>query len=324
PMPDTPNRPPTSEQMRAWIESVKDPSQILRPKRATKPRPSPEVPTIKLEGDIARQIETARTIMGPDAFFGPEQIKEKYPYVRLPDIIPPIPFDQDRMERERNADMVLRLVCDTAQDGAPLTGSKLNELLLPSYTARNVTFLFNEPWYKTDPLFTTQTPRLAWVFMATELLPDSTNKNYVDQTQTIAVHIRNLWQGSDARMPQQDRDDLREWDEYYRANFAAQTPEEITALLNGETIWKKYAQELSNLGINQHNRGNLVEHLDHIAFMRQAADKKSLKTTYAWTATRSDDGFLVVVGNAEAVGAFLHRWEPGGSDGAIGVLLVRR
>ncbi|MBI4272804.1 hypothetical protein HY621_03055, partial [Candidatus Uhrbacteria bacterium] len=167
--------------MRAWLESVKDPSQILRPKRTAKPRPSPEVPTIKLEGDIARQIETARTIMGPDAFFGPEQIKEKYPYVTLPDIIPPIPFDQDRMERERNAGMVLRLVCDTAQDGAPLTGSKLNELLSPVYTARNETFLNNINSFKDEPFFTMETPRLAWVFMATELLPDSTNKNYVDE-----------------------------------------------------------------------------------------------------------------------------------------------
>ncbi|MBI4272805.1 hypothetical protein HY621_03060 [Candidatus Uhrbacteria bacterium] len=125
-------------------------------------------------------------------------------------------------------------------------------------------------------------------------------------------------------MPQQDRDDLNEWDEYYRTNFATQTPEEITALLDGETTWKKYTQELSNLGINQHNRGNLVEHLDHIAFMSAAADKKILGNEHSWTSTRSSWGFLIDVGSADRRGANLLMWKPGGLDGGLSVLLVRR
>jgi len=328
-MPDIPKGPISSDQMLKWINSIK--RQELVGPAPTKSKKSPETPSgslvlpeIKLEGDTRAQIERARQIMGADNFFGPEEIQEKYPYVRLPDTIPPILFDQDRMEREKNAGMVLRLVCDTAVDGGPLTGAKLNTLLSPIYTARNEKFLFDTAWHKDEPFFTTETPRLSWVFMATEILPDSTNKNYVDQTNLIADHIKTLWQDSEARMPQQDRDDLKEWEAYYNTNFAGKTPEEITALLNGDTTRKKYALELSSLGMNQHNRATAVEQIDHIAFMRAATEKKILETTYGWTSTCSSDGSLVDVGCADAWGAGMDGWKPDDVRDDLGVLLFRR
>ena len=328
-MPDIPKGPISSDQMLKWIESVKD-QKLVGPAPA-KSKKSPETPSgslvlpeIKLEGDTRAQIERARTIMGADNFFGPEEIQEKYPYVRLPDTIPPIPFDQDRMERERKAGMVLRLVCDTAVDGQPLIGAKLNELVSPSYTARNEKLLSDNDWYKNEPFFTTETPRLAWVFMATELLADSTNKNYVDQTRLISGDIKTLWQGSQDKMPQQDRDDLKEWQEYYSTNFAGISLEEITDLLNDGTTRKKYAFELSNLGINQHNRPTFIEQLDHNAFMRASGKKILEKDGHGWTSTRSSNGFLVILGYAGVKGAVMLEWQSGVARADLGVLLVRR
>lgn len=314
-MPDrTPHR-PTPKEMLDAINSVTDESMIVG-------RKSSKVPDTKIEGPIEAQIERARIIMGADNFFGPDEIKAKYPIISTETVLP-IRFSEAEMRRAKEHNQFLRFRSSRASDGSPLTGQKLNKLLLPRYQAKQESFLLqpDSSWYKDDPCFTTETPRDGWAFVSREVIPASLAKNYLYQTRVLATYLRNLFE--EMNMPGAISGAIGEFEEYDERTFLDKSLEQIQALLRDNATWNIYAQALASLTINKLFRPTFIEQLDDIALIHEATTQRILSTTYSWTATRVSEGRLVCVGYGGAKGAHVDRFRPGNALASLGVVFSR-
>ena len=137
------------------------------------------------------------------------------------------------------------------------------------------------------------------------------SKNYLQQTELIVKYLKEkVFKDTDIS------------ESYQQAitEFEAQK-DEIEKLMT--TDWKKAAEKLEKLQINQLTRQTPVETIyDLIAYLH-TNNQRLLENKYTWTKRRDSDGGLVGVGFFDSGGAGLGGWAPGNSDASVGVSFSR-
>lgn len=248
-------------------------------------------------------LQEAREILGND-FLGPEQVQQVFETALTPDQIPALPYSREDLEKAKERGEMLVLRIDKDVDGHPLTMERIHTLLeRPSIQAGKGKILHKVDWYINEPFFKVDTAGLEWKLVSKEVLPDSTGKNYIDQTKVL-------------------RDSLREF----------LTPQELTECSDQKleesrelmsTDWKEAAQQLSELQINKNHRRKPVEALYDLSLRFGAKDERLLQGKYDWSCIRSSGGDLVHVGNFGAKGANVDGWEPDSASGDLGIVSSR-
>ena len=273
-------------------------------------------------------IEQAKQTMlekcGEGHFYGHDELVRTFPglTLRLEDI--PVLPSPEEIEQHANLGHTLRLRVSKAPDGSPLTMVKMRELLQESFTQNQdgeVLYNADADWKLRSEFFTQDVPELAWSFTSDDVLPDSTSKNHLQQTEILADYVRqSLF--PDGQMPEEFREALEELD--------AQKSE-IADLIQSDL--QEAAKRLSSLKLNQFLRATPVETLCDLMVTFQNSNpadrKRLLGSMYTWSSSLSSGGFLVLVGGFGSggvrVGRGRRRALPDYSDDArLGVVLSRK
>ena len=241
-------------------------------------------------------LAEAREIL-KDRVFGPEEVKKVF-NIDMVDI-PDIPFTLEQLEKakEKGLDLILYTNEDLPN------GVKMNGLGIITHLNNqkkdNTKLLSNIDWYKSEPFYISEQPKLCWKLVSREVIPDSTSKNYLEQTQILAKYIESLYT---------NKDDIPE--------DIQQALEELTTLLQDqsfinevsstdESIWKPIAERLSNLKLTQLFRESFIEWLYRTALTNHLTGEKLLENMYSWTKSLSSGRGLVASGAFDADGAYV-------------------
>ena len=300
------------------------------------------------KSDIEAQLETAREILGDENVYGPEQIAKVWHVDLDPQDIPPIPFSPHELEKAKELGMMLILRISHDKDHNPLTGSHMRELLQPRFDTegRGKLFYDNMGWdYQNEPFFTSEIPvrsppslhsrrirrsletkedfasleddalHAEWKLLSRDILPNSTSKNYLNQTKLLRDTLSSQGWLTDEEAEEVTDEKLKALEPLVTSNV--------------EVEWKKAAELLSNLKINQRHRRTFSQSLYDTVTVYLAdlennpATRRPLEGKYDWGVSRSSDGSLVNFGNFVSVGASVSGWDPGGGDGFLGVVFAR-
>ncbi len=272
----------------------------------------------KLEGTLQEQMDMAKEVMGEE-FFGVQEVKKAFGMEVNPEGIPEIPFSREELEKAKELNQFLVLRANMASDGKPLTLRKINEILKGKvsdgskllYADDGTGKIKSDSWYKDEDFPKTDKPKLAWALVSKEVIPNSTSKNYLQQTEGLADYLKNqVFKGEE--MPSEYQESIDEFEK---------EKGEIEKLMSSD--WQKAAEKLSSLKINQLTRQNPAEVLYDIAIYFQNKGERILEKIYTWTARRDSDGGLVVAGGFDSGGVYVRGRRPGGSRDDLGVAFSR-
>ena len=269
-------------------------------------------------GDVREQMLRAKEIMGED-FFAAEQIEKAFGIKVKSEQTPEIPFKREDLERAKELNQFLILRVDKANDGKPLTMAKMNELLKGKvkdgtkalYSDDGSGKIGDDSWYKGEDFALKETPKLSWALTSKEVISDSPDKNYLDQTVEIINYLKNdVFKGKE--VPTEFQNAIAEFEK---------AKGEIAKLMNDD--WKKAVEKLEGLAITKLTRQTPAEALYDIFVYFQNKGERLLENMYTWTSRRAADGELVDVGRFDSDGARVDGNTPDGSGGFLGVAFSR-
>ncbi len=261
-------------------------------------------------GQETAQFPEAREIFGEE-FFGPDEIEKAFDIAIDREAIPEIPFSRDELEQAKANGQYLILRVD--KDGPiPLTILIMNAKLQSKFERDGKgKILYDTSWYKDEDFAGKATPRTRWALATREPIPNSTSKNYLEQTGELALYIDGA--------VFKDRTIPADWQEAINEYVLVRS--EIKRDLSDN--WQEAARRLSELKLNQMARQTPVEALyDYLVYF-QNTGRRIMESSYTWTNRQASDGGLVVVGYADAGGAYVSRWLPDVALGHIGVCFSR-
>ncbi len=252
-------------------------------------------------------IESAREILGKD-FLGPEAIKSAFG-IEL-ETIPPIPFTKEDLETAKKLNQQLILYVDKAKDGKPLTGEKLFDIT-KNKTSDGKKLFCDTDWYQKEEFFTKETPELRWKLVSKEIIPDSTSKNYLEQTETLIQYIKdNVFKGKP--LPKEYQSAIAEF-ESQKSN--------ISKLIDSD--WKLASDMLEKLQITKLTRESPIETIYRLSLNEKTNQERLLDNRYNRTLRRRSDGKFVNVGFFDDDGMGVRGSTPGHRRGILGVSFSR-
>ncbi len=262
----------------------------------------------KLSGEVAEQMSMAKEIMEED-FFGPDEIKKALgiEVTEMPDI----PFKKEELERAKELEQILILRTDKASDGSPLTMEKVRDMMGNEDKDGGKIFWESADWYKDEAFYTKETAKVGWALVSKEEIPDATNKNYLEQTESLVTYLKNqVFAGKP--MPKEYQDAVGEFESQKST---------IESLV--EDDWKAAAEKLSKLSITKLTRQSPVEAIYDIVVHYQNTDERLLEEMYTWTSARDSGGRLVHVGGFGAEGVNVNGSSPDSRYDFLGVSFSR-
>lgn len=266
--------------------------------------------------------EAAEKIMNKN-FFGPEAIEAAFNITLSPKDIPPIRWTTQELKEAKHRGEFLILRISHTPDGARLTMRKIAELVQPTLTAnRKGEALVNFNWDENESFYTQEPCRLGWALVYRDILPDSIEKDYIQQTRLLIDHLKNKVFNNKPLSPEYQTA-VDQFETYLHDTFPNKTDEEINKNLGGPDC-KRYAEALANQPITILTR-HIASEAFYDAMLLRATTKyySLLFDVYTWTSSCSSDGLLVNVGNADANGANVGGWNPDHRGMGIGVLFSR-
>ena len=172
----------------------------------------------------------------------------------------------------------------------------------------------NGAWFSGDRNMLEATPERGWQLVSQGIIPNSTSKNYPDQTQLLVDHIKTTFPNGAFPKGSEEKKAEEEW-ERERPN--------IRKLIDTNDD-NGASESLSKLEITKRFRepvGNTI--FRYLVAYKQG---KQLFTDgkYSWSGTVVSDGYLANFGGADAGGAFVRRLVPRGVLAGRGVVFSRR
>jgi hypothetical protein len=260
---------------------------------------------------IDQQIEKIQEIMGEKEVMGPDQIKKAFGIEIAESEIPDIPFSEAELERAKELGQFLVLRVNKAQDGQALNMLKMHEILTEDFSKKGAgKVLFDTAdWKEKEPFYTNETPSIGWALTSKEVIPDSTSKNYLEQTEEIAQYL--------------------EAEVFNSTEMSTEYKEAIEELKDKKEELNKLIEtgdepELSKLKLNKLTRQSPVEALYDILIYFQNNNERLLEKKCTWTHTVDSDGLRVVLGFFVSGGPLVDRYPDGNSGSVCGVLLSRK
>jgi len=288
----------------------------LTDEKKPKAREAEAVPETKLEGPVAKQIELAIEKLGKENVFGPKEI-EKIFGVRLAEV-QGIPFSIEELERAEKLGQMLLLRVDKTAEGKPMSLEAMTKIMAHNKwkdKGKGDLLRTVEDWKNLigEDLFTQESPRAGWALVGRDVLPESVNKNYIEQTEVIIKTLRDeAFKGMD--VPEEYAEAI--------AEFESQKDRLVKLVVDAD--WQKAAKELAGLKITQMTRGTFAETIYDFAAYHDVNNKRLLPYKYTWSASLRPDGYLVNLGYFGVYGMSGYRLEPGTRRGDLGVYLSRR
>ncbi len=257
----------------------------------------------------------AESIIGSDRFFGLDAVRKAFPSIPelRADQLPPITFSKEDLKRAKELGHSLRLRLNKVPGGNDISMKKMQELLQPTFDQKKAgKVLYDTDWYKDEDFFGAR-PDVCWVLTSDEVIPNSEDKDYLEQTELIAEYLPDtVYQGK--KLPQEYADAIKELDAQKDA---------IRALIDNDD-WQEAAKKLAGLKLNQLTRRVPTEVLYDMLVTFQANGKRNLEGMYDWTPVLSSGGGLVYVGGFARGGVRVDFDPPGCSIGGLGVVLSRK
>lgn len=300
---------------RAQFEEIIRHIEYIPPQNTSQRRPleAGDTPYIsrsrEREGSASK--EQAQRLFGED-FLGPEAVEKAFGIHLVSSEIQPIQFSMEELERAKDLSQMLILRTDKDRNGRPLTIQNMQQTLQGIFDAeRKGKVLYPTDWYKNEDFFKKEVPHPEWALVSKRVLPDSTSKNYLSQTQVIADYLKN---SVFAHRPI-PADYEAAFTEFERKKY------DISALMSSN--WQEAARMLSELKLNQLARRSPVEAVYDTLTYFQNRDQRLLEDAYDWTMSRRADGDLVYAGLFGSEGLNVYASRPGSSGPILGVCLSR-
>ncbi|MFH1946695.1 MAG: AAA family ATPase [Candidatus Magasanikbacteria bacterium] len=249
-------------------------------------------------------LQEAKEILGAEKVFDHQDVKKTWG-VDLREV-PEIPFSREDLEKAKEMGMFLILRIDKDEQGNALSPKKMEELKQADFTAQGKGKIFyDKDWYKDEEFFTQEVPEAKWALTSGNILANSTNKNYIDQTALLRNKLEAQgWLTAEEEQGCTDQE---------LANI-----EQIMA-----SDWKKAAKMLSELKITQNHHLSFAENMYDFISILDVKNSRILESNYSWGKSRSSNGRLVSVGGCGAGGARVDGWEPDVRRGNLGVSFSR-
>lgn len=270
-----------------------------------------------LSPDVIEQMKEAKSILGQD-FIGPDEAKAALGFEASE--IPNVPFSKEELERAKELGQILILrqpvtmeqIIDSLKgklkDGRKLLGS------IDEATGK----LSSGCWYKDEKFLKEERATAGWALVSKEVVPGSTSKNYLEQTEVMIDYLQNkVFEGKTP--PPEFADAVMEFNAFMKAN-----PGFAPKVKSAEASeWKAAAAQLESLKITKLTRQSPVEALYDMAAYAETNGQRLLQDKYTWTKARSSDGYLVDVGRFDSDGADVGGGTPGYSGVGLGVSFSR-
>jgi hypothetical protein len=290
---------------------------------------------LKTDGDLCQQVATmlcspgfaesisvtqAKKILGKTNVMGPAEIKKAFGVELSPEQIPVIPFSRQELAKAEKLKQFLVLRIDELAADTPATMLNLYNLCQPKFKemkAGKVLYSdIGDGWYskqgEEEEFFIKDTPKLKWYLISKEVIKDSLNKNYFQQTQVIADYLSDKI-FADNTMPAEYQQAV--------AEFKSER-DEIAKLM--ENNWQAAAKRLSELQINQIFRRSPVEAFYDFLIYFLNNKERLLENRYDWTFRLDAYGGLVIFGYCDSDGAHAsHGSPPDDYGGRLGVCFSR-
>lgn len=255
---------------------------------------------------LQAQLEQAEKLFEKD-FMGPRQFEKAHGF--MPERIPAIPFSEERLRQAKKMGLMLVLHVDKTPEGKPMTMRNMNSGQAES--GRNARVLYNADWYKNEDFYTQDVPRLSWRLESKTVLPDSTDKNEVEQLELIVLALQNtVFKGM--AMPGDYQEAIEEFESKKR---------QITVFMEGDNKWEKASEIIEGLKLSKMTRGIPAEVAQTIETYHQNTSEYLFPNVLVRTPRRPSLGNLVRVGNAGSDGMYVGGSHPGIRVGSLGVAL---
>ena len=263
--------------------------------------------------DLSRK--EAKEIMGAN-FFGIEEIKAVLNLEFRDQIIPDIPFSRGILEKLKNTHQLILYGGMFRDQFAHLETSQEFDARLKNKKKDGTKLLASVDWYKDEKFFTQERTKLEWKLVSKDLIPNSTSKNYLEQTAVLADYVRGLYDDR-SKMPDEVRTALDEWD--FLENNAVKFSElQKNTVSSTVAEWKSAALTLESLKLTQLFRESFSEWIYRTALTERATGERLLPNTYSWTKSRPSVGDFVLAGYFDDDGGNVDRRRPRISDSSIG------
>lgn len=139
-------------------------------------------PSAELSPDILKQLEQAKDIFGSD-FIGPVEIKAAFGTAVETEDVPAIPFSLVELEQAKELGQMLIL-------RQPLTMKQIGEALGDKVKDEGKVF-YDTDWCKEEKFYTEDAAKAGWALVSKEVVPNSTDKNYLDQTDLLVDYLKD-------------------------------------------------------------------------------------------------------------------------------------
>ncbi len=271
-------------------------------KKTESSEPTPEG---KLSGEFKEQIRVAKEIMGNREVMGPEEVEREFGIKLKPESIPPIPFSKEELKRAKELGLFLVLRADFAPDGKPLTMRKIYEITAPKLDGIDKgKVLYEVGWYGEEDFYTGgkdnkpvdfSMPKFGWALTSKDLIPNSTSKNYLQQTEEIAKYLEaEVFKGKE--VPKEFKEAIDELN----------SKKTLLKKLLNEGDRSKYEPEISKLKLNKLTRQNPSEFLYDILIYFLNNNERLLSDKQVLTNATDSDGFRISLNGGDSEGSYVN------------------
>jgi MoxR-like ATPase len=267
-------------------------------------------------------MKEAKEIMGAN-FYGPEEIKTALA-LEFKGEIPPITFSKEILERLRDTHQLILYSPDFYSDAIvgippnshklPVNGHNMYENL-DKKKKDGTKLLYDNDWYKNEKFFTEERTELRWKLVSKDLIPNSTSKNYLEQTGILADYVVGLY-GTE-EMPKDVKEALGEWIALKNNKKEFKKLQDNT-VSSDEAEWKSAADTLEKLKLTQMFRESFIEWFYRTALTERTTGERLLPNTYSWTKSRASSGDFVRAGDFYDGGGDVYRSRPRYSNSNLG------
>jgi hypothetical protein len=260
-------------------------------------------------------LKEAKEIMGAN-FFGPEEVQSALG-LQFNEKIPEINFSKEILEKFKDThQLILYGGKFLGLLGTPPTTSQIFSTKFGNKKKDGTKLLHSIDWYKDEKFFTQERTKLEWKLVSKDLIPNSTSKNYLEQTSLLADYVRNMYD-NDSQASSEVKDALLEWN---RLKHDSQKFDELqkNTVSQTEAEWKSAADTLESLKLTQLFRESFGEWLYRTALTERATGERLLPNTYSWTKSRTSGGEFVIAGGFGDDGGHVDRCRPRDSRSDIG------
>jgi len=267
----------------------------------------------KTSEGIETSYEQAQEIMS-DSFYGVEEIKNTFKFEFPQEKVPAIPYSPEVLEKAKENGEMLVLRVESDGEGSPMTMERMNGLmqtiLEEDSEEEQEKLLYDTDWYQEEDFFKNTSLRTEWKLVGKNFVPDSTSKNYIEQTKILRDYLMGLDSVS--------KEEKEECTDKLLAGFQKMLDEDY------DKSWKEVARKLSELLINKNHRRIPAEILyDWVLQFRNRKERGILEANYDWSNTLYSHGKLVNLGGAGRYGVYVGSATPGQRSGYLGVVSLR-